>query len=81
MLVELPSFRATGDATTMLEERKCENGEKKNMENNCYLMPFFCSVNSKKNGENNLFLFSKKSDFENTKNKKNKNNFLNQTSF
>ena len=52
MLVELPSFRATGDATTMLEERKCENGEKKTRRTD----DFFCSVNSKKRGKQHFFI-------------------------
>ena len=79
--MELPSFRAAGDVATVLKERKCENGEKKNTENNYSLVPFFCSLNNKKNRENNIFLFSKKCHFENMENKKNKNSFIYQTSF
>ena len=56
-----------------------------NTENNFSLMAFFLFCKQchfiLKNGENKIFLFSKKCYFENTKNKKNKNNFLYQTSF
>ena len=41
MLVELPSFLAIGDAATVLEKRKYENGKKKNMENKCSFYDFF----------------------------------------
>ena len=51
MLVELPSFRAIGDASTMLENRKCENREKKTRR----IDDFFCSINSKKTGKTQFF--------------------------
>ena len=61
MLVELPSFHATGDNAIVLEKRKCENREKKNTENSYSLMVFFNYVNSKKNTGKTTFFFSLKS--------------------
>ena len=61
MLVELPSFPTTRDVLTMMEERKCVNKEKKNMENNCLLIYLFifCSLNSKKQQKQHFFCYLK----------------------
>ena len=41
MLVELPSFRDARDVVTVLEKRKCENGEEKKWKTIVLLCLFF----------------------------------------
>ena len=63
-------------------KKKFRSGKKKKTQRTDVLfMAFFVFVDSKKTNKTPFFLLSKKCHFENTENKKNKNNLFNQTSF
>ena len=87
--MELRLFRAIGDALSVLNERKYESKENKNMKNN-FFYAFFCSLKcknkkqkqkQKKTKTKTTFFLSKKNNFENMRNYKNKNYLLYQISF